>query len=209
MPDYERAREVWDERFAKADGYLFGDEPNRFLAAEAHRLQPGQAVLCLADGEGRNGVFLAGRGLDVLSVDLSPVALDKARRLAESRGVALRLEEANLATWAWPVERFDAVVGIFFQFAGPALRERLFSAIRRALKPGGLVLLQGYRPEQLAYGTGGSPDAENLYTEAILRTAFEGFDILHLRAHDEAIREGRAHDGMSALIDLVARKPPV
>ncbi len=207
MPDYDKAREVWNERFSKADDYLFGRRPNRFLAAEAYRLAPGQSVLCLADGEGRNGVFLAERGLDVLSVDLSPVALDKARGLAAERGVKLRFEEANLATWHWPVAAFDGVVGIFFQFAGPATRGRIFESIKRALKPGGLLLLQGYRPEQLAYKTGGPPDADNLYTSALLQDAFGDMEILHLRAHDEPIHEGTAHDGMSALIDLVARKP--
>lgn len=207
MPDYDKAREVWDERFAKADGYLFGRAPNRFVAAQAHLLAPGSRVLCLADGEGRNGVFLAERGLDVMSVDLSPVALAKARALAAERGVTLRLEEANLATWDWPKSAFDAVIGIFFQFAGPSLRARIFDGIKQALKPGGLLLLQGYRPEQLAYKTGGPPDAENLYTEELLRGAFGGFEILHLQAHDDVIEEGSAHVGMSALIDLVARKP--
>jgi len=207
MPDYDKAREVWDQRFTKTDGYLFGRAPNRFVAAQAHLLAPGSRVLCLADGEGRNGVFLAERGLDVLSVDLSPVALAKARALAAERGVALRLEEANLATWDWPNSAFDAVVGIFFQFAGPSLRTRIFDGIERALKPGGLLLLQGYRPEQLGYKTGGPPDVENLYTEELLRSAFGAFEILHLLAHDDVIEEGSAHVGMSALIDLVARKP--
>jgi SAM-dependent methyltransferase len=207
MPDYDKARDVWNQRFAGADGYLFGREPNRFLVEEAHRLKPGQSVLCLADGEGRNGVFLAQRGLDVLSVDISPVALEKGRRLAGERDVRLRFEEANLAAWTWRVAAFDAVVGIFFQFAGPSLRARIFRAIQEALKPGGLLLLQGYRPEQLVYNTGGPPDVENLYTAELLREAFAGMDILHLRAHDDEIHGGSAHAGMSALIDLVARKP--
>jgi SAM-dependent methyltransferase len=207
MPDYEKAREVWDQRFAHAEGYLFGREPNRFLAGEAHRLRPGQHVLCLADGEGRNGVFLAERGLDVLSVDISAVALAKARALAAERGASLRFEQANLATWPWPEAEFDAVVAIFIQFAGPNLRRTIFAGMRRALKPGGLVLLQGYRPEQLAYGTGGPPDAENMYTAALLREAFAGLDILHLEAHDGEVSEGSGHKGMSALVDLVARVP--
>lgn len=206
MPDYDKACEVWDERFAKAEDYLFGREPNRFLAAQAHRLSAGQRVLCLADGEGRNGVFLASRGLDVLSVDLSPVALEKARRLAAERGVTMHFEEANLATWSWPTASFDAVVGIFFQFAGPSTRARIFEGIKGALRPGGLLLLQGYRPEQIAYKTGGPPDPDNMYTESLLRAAFGDMEILHLRAHDEPIQEGTAHAGMSALIDLVARK---
>lgn len=206
MPNYDDARAVWNQRYAGAEGYLFGQEPNRFLASEAHRLKPRQRVLCLADGEGRNGTFLAGLGLDVLSVDLSPVALAKARKLAAERGVSLKFEEANLATWDWPADAFDAVVAIFIQFAGPDLRSRIFRNIEACLRPGGLLLLEGYRPEQLAYGTGGPPNAENLYTEDLLREAFAGMQVLSLRAYDAAIEEGTAHKGMSALIDMVARK---
>lgn len=202
-----QAREAWNQRYASAEGFLFGREPNAFLAAEAHRLRPGQRVLCLADGEGRNGVFLAKRGLEVLSVDISAVALAKARAYAAEQGVVLRFEEANLANWHWPAAGFDAIVAIFIQFAGPQLRQRIFARMIAALKPGGLLLMQGYRPEQLAYGTGGPPDAENMYTETLLREAFAGLEILALRSHDSDLSEGKAHHGLSALIDLVARKP--
>lgn len=208
MPNYDDARAVWDQRYAGAEGFLFGREPNQFLAREAGRLKPGQRVLCLADGEGRNGTFLAGRGLAVLSVDLSPVALAKARALAAERAVTMEFEEANLATWDWPIAAYDAVVAVFIQFAGPKLRARIFAAIEAALKPGGLLLMEGYRPEQLAYGTGGPPHAENMYSEALLREAFAGMEILLLRSYDAEIAEGPAHKGMSALIDLVARKAP-
>lgn len=203
----EQARAAWDRRYAAAEGFLFGRGPNAFLAAEAHRLVAGQRVLCLADGEGRNGVFLAQRGLDVLSVDISPVALARARTFAAECRVAVRFEEANLANWRWPQEEYDAVAAIFIQFAGPRLRERIFAGIVGALRPGGLLLLQGYRPEQIAYGTGGPPDAANMYTESLLRAAFAEFEILSLATHDSVIAEGSAHRGISALIDLVARKP--
>ena len=203
----DQARDAWNQRYAAAEGFLFGRAPNAFLAAEAHRLASGQRVLCLADGEGRNGVFLAKRGLDVLSVDISPVALAKAQRYAAEQGAALRFEEANLARWQWPAEKFDAVVAIFIQFAGPSLRERIFTRIVEAMVPGGLLLLQGYRPEQIAYGTGGPPDAANMYTEVLLRESFADLDILSLRSHDSTLAEGKAHHGLSALIDLVARKP--
>src|SRR5262249_20638653 len=123
----DQAREAWDRRYAAAEGFLFGRAPNAFLAAEAYRLSRGQRVLCLADGEGRNGVFLALKGLDVLSVDISPVALAKARAFAAEAGAVLAFEEANLATWSWPREAFDAVVAIFIQFAGPGLRARIFA----------------------------------------------------------------------------------
>ncbi|MBH1943503.1 class I SAM-dependent methyltransferase [Erythrobacter sp. YJ-T3-07] len=195
----------WDERYA-ADEYLFGTAPNAFLAREVHRLTPGSKVLAVADGEGRNSVFLAQHGHRVVATDVSERALDKARALAERRGVEVEYRQANLAEWAWPAEAFDAVVGIFIQFAGPELREDIFDGMHRSLKPGGLLLLEGYREEQLAYGTGGPPNIENLYTEDGLRRAFSTWEIELLDAYDAEIEEGTGHSGKSALIDLIARK---
>ncbi len=196
----------WDRRFDQ-EAYVFGTEPNAFLVQQAHRLTAGQTALAVADGEGRNGVWLAEQGLTVISVDSSAVAQAKAQKLALTRGVVLETQLADLALWEWPKGGFDLVVGIFIQFADPALRSRIFAAMIDALKPGGLILLQGYRPEQIAYGTGGPKLVENLYSEALLRSAFGELEILELAVHDTVIREGDGHDGMSALIDLVARKP--
>ena len=196
---------MWDERYAQ-DGYLFGTEPNDFLVLQRHLLKPGMSCLAVADGEGRNGVWLAQQGLHVLSVEASAVALEKAKKLAQQRGVAIDFEQADLAHWQWGEDRFDVVAAIFIQFAPPALREQMFAGIKRCLKPGGLLLLQGYTPRQLEYKTGGPPVAENMYTEALLRNAFGDMKISHLREHDDHIGEGTAHSGMSALIDLVANK---
>lgn len=196
---------IWNERYA-GEGYHFGTEPNAFLASQRALLKPGMTCLAVADGEGRNGVWLAQQGLRVLSVDSSPVALAKARKLAQQRGVPVDFELADLMRWAWPENRFDAVVAIFIQFAGPEQRGQLFANLKRALKPGGLLLLQGYTPRQLEYKTGGPSQAGNLYTEAMLREAFADMEILHLCEHDDIIREGEGHSGMSALIDLACRK---
>jgi cyclopropane fatty-acyl-phospholipid synthase-like methyltransferase len=196
---------VWDERYA-GDEYHFGTEPNAFLVSQQSLLKPGMSCLAVADGEGRNGVWLAGHGLDVLSVDSSSVAQEKAKKLAQQRGVAVKFEQVDLSQWAWGENRFDMVAAIFIQFAPPELREQMFAHIKRCLKPGGLLLLQGYTPRQLHYRTGGPSQAENLYTEALLRNAFDDMQILHLREHDDIISEGSGHSGMSALIDLVARK---
>jgi cyclopropane fatty-acyl-phospholipid synthase-like methyltransferase len=195
----------WNERFS-APGYHFGTAPNEFLQSQAHLLKPGQTALSIADGEGRNGVFLAERGLDVLSVDFSAPALAKARELAASRGVTLRIEQADLMRWTWPVAQFDVVAAIFIQFATTEERPLFFAGIKEALKPGGLLLLQGYRPEQLAYATGGPKQIGNLYTRTLLEQAFADFASIDIREHDDVIREGTAHSGMSALIDLVGRK---
>lgn len=199
------AREFWNARYDR-DDYLFGEGPNAFLVAQASRLHPGMRALAIADGEGRNGVWLAERGLSVVTTEIAPRAVEKALALAERRGVVLDARLADLETWTWPETAFDIVVGVFIQFAPPEERDRMFARMKSALKPGGLILLQGYRPEQIAYGTGGPRQVENLYTESLLRDAFDDFDILHLESHDDEIAEGVGHAGPSALIDLVARR---
>ncbi|MDE2279037.1 MAG: class I SAM-dependent methyltransferase [Xanthomonadaceae bacterium] len=196
----------WDQRYA-GDDYHFGTAPNAFLAAQKSRLPASGTALAVADGEGRNGVWLAEQGLDVLAVDSSAVGLAKGQRLAARRGVRIAPEQADLAQWAFGHERFDVIAAIFIQFADPELRARLFDGMIAALKPGGLLLLEGYRPEQLAYGTGGPSEPANLYTEALLREAFAPLEILQLDSYDARIEEGHGHAGLSALIDLVARKP--
>jgi cyclopropane fatty-acyl-phospholipid synthase-like methyltransferase len=199
-------KERWNARYA-GEGFLFGQEPNAFLKRQAELLRPGMRALAVADGEGRNGIWLAQQGLEVVSTDVSKVAQAKAARLAQSRGVSLDLRLADATDWEWPPAAFDLVVAIFIQFANPANRERIFAGIRRTLKSGGLILLEGYRPQQIAYGTGGPPHVENLYTAQMLRDAFAGFEIICLSEYDAEVQEGSAHSGMSALIDLVARKP--
>lgn len=199
-------RTQWNDRFS-ADHYIFGTEPNQFLTEQAHRLAPGASVLAVADGEGRNGVWLTQQGHKVTAIDISEIGQEKAAKLAAERGVTLDLRLVDVANWDWPENAFDAVVAIFIQFADPAMRSRIFEGMKRATKPGGLVLLQGYRPEQLAYATGGPKAIDNLYTEALLRDAFAGWTIEHLASHDSEVDEGPGHSGLSALIDIVARKP--
>ncbi|HZD89743.1 MAG TPA: class I SAM-dependent methyltransferase [Pseudolabrys sp.] len=200
-PDLAR----WQERFS-TPGYLFGKAPNEFLKASARLLPKSGRALAIADGEGRNGVFLAEQGLDVTSVDFSPLAQDKARALAAERGARLTFVQADIVEWDWPAERFDVVVGIFFQFAAPPEREKIFAGIKKTLKPGGLLLLEGYGPKQLEYKTGGPSDLDRLYTRALLEKAFADFASVEVREYDEELKEGARHCGMSALVDLVGRK---
>ena len=198
--------ERWNRRFS-APGYVFGAGPNRFLASRRDLLKTGQSALCVADGEGRNSVWLAEQGLDVTAFDFSPVAVEKAKRLAAERGVNVRYEVADVYAWSWPRAAFDVVAAIFVQFADPAMREFMFARMVRALKPGGLLLLEGYTPKQLEYRTGGPPQVENLYTAPMLREAFRDLEILELREYEDELEEGERHAGRSALIDLVARAP--
>lgn len=196
----------WNRRFSAA-GYLFGTAPNAFLAAQKQRLRPGMTVLSVADGDGRNSVWLAQQGLTVTAFDFSPVAVEKARALAQQAGVAVEHRVAGIESWDWDAQAFDVIAAIFIQFAAPPARARLFHGIMRALKSGGLLLLQGYTPQQLEYKTGGPSQAENLYTARLLRESFAALEIVHLAEHEDVVDEGAGHSGMSALIDLVARRP--
>ena len=201
-PDLAR----WNERFSAAD-FVFGTAPNAFLAAQAPRLKRGMSALCVADGEGRNSVWLAKQGLQVTAFDFSPVGLAKAKQFARDSGVSVDYRLSTVGDWNWDEPRYDLVVAIFIQFSPPAERAQAFAGMIRALAPGGLVILQGYTPAQLKYDTGGPKQVENLYTEQLLRDSFPGFEILHLGSREEVLDEGTRHRGMSAVIDLVARKP--
>lgn len=197
---------TWNRRFS-APGYLFGTEPNAWLHAHAGAWHGGQRVLCVADGEGRNSVWLAQRGLLVDAFDISEVGVRKARAFARCAGVKVNFAVADIARLQWPASLYDGVAAIFFQFAEPQLRARIFAGIVRCLKPGGTLILQGYTPRQLEYGTGGPPFASHMYTPELLREAFRELEILELREYEAQLAEGTGHKGQSALIGLVARRP--
>ena len=206
---------AWNDRFS-VDEYLFGKDPNAFLAREVERLKPGGRVLCVADGEGRNGVWLAERGFLVHAIDGSEVALKKSKALARERGVHINgaagakpgiyHELVDVDTWQWPHATYAAVVAIFIQFATAETRQALFTNIANSLMDGGLLLLEGYGTKQLQYGTGGPTNLEQLYTTGLLSKSFPTMRIEALTEYDQEIDEDDRHKGMSALIDLVATK---
>ena len=164
-------------------------------------------ALAVADGEGRNGVWLAEQGLDVVSIDFSPSAQKKARALARERGVDVDFRQVDVHAWDYPADAFDVVVEIFTQFSSPAERSAKWAGMRRALKSGGLLIVHGYTPKQLDYGTGGPKELENLYTRAMLEKAFGDFRDVTFVEEEREIHEGTSHGGMSAMIGLTARKP--
>jgi len=200
-----KAASLWDQRYG-TPGFLFGTAPNDYLASQRHLLRPGMRALAVADGEGRNSVWLAGQGLSVDAFDVSSVAVGKATRLASDAQVAVDFRVADCDAWRWEPAHYDVVAAIFVQFADPALRARLFANIIATLKPGGILILQGYTPKQLEYKTGGPGVFENLYTEELLRTELGGLDIVELRSYEADLDEGIQHAGRSALIGLVGRK---
>ena len=203
---FEDATQFWNERFDKAE-FIFGKEPNEYLVEKTQQyLKPGQKVLCIADGEGRNGVWLAKQGMQVIGFDASDIALAKAKQFAKENQVEVEYSFSDTDSFAWHANTYDAVIGIFIQFADPAMRERIFQKIYEALKPGGIFILQGYTPKQLEYKTGGPSLIEHLYTDELIRELTKGFEVLELVSYEKELSEGPRHTGMSAILGLVAKK---
>ncbi len=199
------AAETWNRRYA-GDDFLFGTAPNAWLRDHAGAITPGGRVLCVADGEGRNSVWLAQQGLVVDAFDVADRAVQRAQAFARQAGVQVNYTVADCDAFAWPEAAYDAVAAIFVQFADPALRARLFQRMVASLKPGGVLILQGYTPRQLDYRTGGPPVLSHLYTADLLRSTLAGLSIVTLSEYEADVQEGTGHSGRSALIGLVARR---
>ena len=202
---FSDAAATWNRRF-EADGFLFGTEPNVWLSEHTDVWPTGGRILCVADGEGRNSVWLARKGFVVDAFDIADVGVAKAHRLADMAGVTVNFTVADCDAYAWPLSAYDGVAAIFVQFADPEQRRRLFEHIVASLKPGGSLILQGYTPKQLEYGTGGPPFLSHLYTAEMLRAALNELEVLELSEYEADVNEGRGHKGRSALIGMVARR---
>jgi SAM-dependent methyltransferase len=197
---------MWEKRFAQ-EGYLFGTEPVPFLLKHDNYFAKGQSVLSIAEGEGRNGVHLAKKGLSVTGIEFAPSAVAKANKLAALNKVDVAFVQSDLFEWNWPQNTFDITLGLFFQFVGPVERDVLWRKMLDATCPGGLVAIHGYTPKQLQFGTGGPPHVENMYTSASFDVVFHDCDKLVREEYEAKQQSGSAHVGMSALIDFIARKP--
>lgn len=195
---------MWNERYAEP-GWAYGTEPNDFLREHAHHLPRPGRVICLAEGEGRNAVFLAAAGWEVLAVDQSDVGLAKARALAAERQVALQTAVLDLARWEPEPASCEGVVAIWAHLPRP-VRERVHARVVRALRPGGVYLAEAYSPRQLAHRTGGPQDTELLWEPADLRAELEGLELLRLVELEREVHEGKYHHGTSAVVQVVARK---
>lgn len=195
---------MWDERYSE-EGYVYGTTPNEFLESVAGQLHTGK-TLCIGEGEGRNGVYLATQGHQVTGVDSSSVGMAKAQRLAGEKGVSIETQVADLAHFNIEPEGWDTVVSIFCHLP-PPLRKDVHKRVVAGLRPGGYLVLEAYTPKQLAYNTGGPPVAEMMMTTATLREEFGGLEFLHLEELDREVHEGKYHHGMAAVVQLLARKP--
>jgi SAM-dependent methyltransferase len=205
MTGFSNPQAMWDKRFSTPE-YVFGEAPNAFLVSQAALIEKGQA-LAVADGEGRNSVWLAQQGLSVDAFDFSSPAIVKAQALAAKHKVKVNFTCSDWQSFDWPTAHYDLVAGIFFQFAAPNERSQLFEKINKSLKPGGLLIIQGYGKNQLKYNTGGPGKLDHLYDDALMREAFVGYEVLVCNTYETSITEGAGHSGMSALVGFVARKP--
>lgn len=192
----------WNNRYA-SDDYLYGTEANSFLAEQSSLLRG--PVLSLSEGEGRNAVFLASRGLEVVCVDISAVALEKAKRLAKSRGVEIVTVVADLNRFEPEEARYGSVVSISAHLPS-RVRHRLYPLVERSLRPGGIIILEAYAESQLSRNTGGPKDPDMLMTVDKLRREFPHCEPVLLREIEREVFEGEGHTGMASVVQFIARK---
>ncbi|MBI3774180.1 MAG: class I SAM-dependent methyltransferase [Gammaproteobacteria bacterium] len=194
-------KDFWEQRYSEK-GWAYGTEPNQFLSTQTARLKPGMKALVAGDGEGRNGVWLAQLGLDVLSVDYSAAGLRKARELAIAKGTRVNTECVDLTQWRWPVAAFDVVVAVYLHFS-PDVRATMHRAMLQALKPGGVLILEAFNKNQLQYKSGGPAAGAMLYSSDELRADFSGAKIEFLEDTVAQLNEGKYHVGPGAVLRLV------
>ena len=197
--------EFWDKRYGGQD-FFYGTEPNQFLASQAGLFLPKGKLLCLGEGEGRNAVFLAGQGFEVTALDACATGLQKAEHLAAQRGVTIRTQVADLNDFDLGDQIWDGVISIWCHLPS-ALRARVHAGCRRALKPGGVFLLEAYRPEQIALASGGPKEVDMLPTLDLLNQELAGLQPLLAREIEREVLEGAGHTGQSAVVQWIGRKP--
>lgn len=198
-------KEMWEERYGSTDDYVYGTEPNDFLVEAVAEFQPGRAM-CLADGEGRNSVYLAQLGFTVSAVDLSEAAVEKARRLAEQRGVVIDAQQGDLAQLDLGEGTYDLIVSIFAH-CDEATRIDLHRRVVRALRPGGRLVLEAYTPEQIGRGTGGPQERSLTMDLERLSRELDGLELDVAVERLRPVHEGPLHTGEGAVVQVVARRP--
>lgn len=194
----------WDIRYSEP-GFAYGTEPNDFLAASLKHLKPGGTVLCLAEGEGRNSVFLAQHGYQVTAVDYSAVGLEKARNLAAAKEVEIKTQLVDLDDYPINSESYDGIVSIFCHLPR-SIRQKIHSQINPSLKTGGSFIMEAYTPKQLLYGTGGPPQEELLMELDQVREELNPLKIVYAKEVTREIHEGTYHNGVGAVVQLIGMK---
>ncbi len=199
------SQNFWNSRYLE-QGFAYGINPNDFLVEMARHIEPYSDILCLAEGEGRNAVFLAGLGHRVTAVDFSESGIKKTQRLARKKAVAVQTQLADLTQFDLGIEKWNAIVSIWCHLPSVA-RADLHHRCFRALEPGGVFILEAYTPSQLNRDTGGPKEADLLMSLDQLKRELGGFDLMHGIETTRPIHEGKYHKGLSDVVQVVARKP--
>jgi len=196
----------WNDRF-RSDTYVYGTAPNQFVREQADRWPEDASVLEIGTGEGRNAIFLAEQGLKATALDYAEEGLRKLRRLADDRGVSVDTVHADVTTWT-PDRRWDGVVSTFLHLP-PEARPGLYQLMQAALRPGGVLVAEWFRPEQVTggYNSGGPPSVDMMVTEDELRTCFSQEGVQLLQSAETTLDEGPHHRGPAAVLRLVWRRP--
>ncbi len=198
---------MWDERYSVKE-YVYGKQPNTFLAANSHYLHtylPKGKVLCLAEGEGRNGVYLAKQGYQVEAVDGSKVGMQKAQALAKAENVAIHTTVADLAEYTIQPNNYSGIVSISCHLP-KSLRVKIHQQVVAGLQQGGVFILEAYTPAQLAFSTGGPKDVDMLMTLADLKNELQGLDVILGQEIERDVIEGTFHTGKAAVVQVIAIK---
>lgn len=194
----------WHQRFDQ-ESYYYGTQPNDFLREQLATLPANGKILSIGEGEGRNAVYLAQQGFEVTAIDGAASGLAKAQKLAAERGVHINTQCVDLNDYEFKENRWDGIIIIFCHLP-PALRQRVHEQVVRALKPNGICLMEVYRPEQLAFGTGGPSNVDMLYSKETLQKDLQGLKMIRLENVERLIQEGEGHNGQSAVVQVVAKK---
>lgn len=197
-------KDFWEERYSE-DGLAYGEDPNVYLTEVIEQVKPKGKVLVVGDGEGRNGVWLANKGFNVTSVDYSEVAVKKIEAFAKKRDVNLQVFCADLNTWDWPKNEYDAVISIYVHFPSES-RATIHHKMVEALKPGGKIIMEAFNKMQLDYPSGGPPVIDMLFSEAELKEDFVNANITELYEKVVYLNEGKYHVGDGAIVRLIAEK---
>jgi SAM-dependent methyltransferase len=195
----------WNQKYA-IEELLYGEAPNEFLADMVTVLPSGSKIFVPGDGEGRNGVWLAQKGFKVTSVDSSEIGVNKAKALACRKSVSLDQQLGDLATWSYSQDEFDSAVLIYLHLPA-SIRAQVHQKIAKAIKPGGVLILECFHPDQLPRSSGGPKNIEMLYTSELLRSDFAGLLVPHFEFEGEVqLHEGTGHSGVGIVTKMVARR---
>ena len=195
---------MWDERY-DTQAYIYGKQPNEFLVSALPRIEKGR-VLSLAEGEGRNAVYMAECGYEVTGLDSSSVAKRKALKLAKEKQVSFDYINCDISQFTFHTNYWDGIVSVFFPLP-PTLRRQLYNNIQRALRPGGILIVEAYTPDQIAFGTGGGSDPSTMQTKKSLEEDLAGMSFIHLEEKEREVYEGSFHTGLSSVVQCIAAKP--